>query len=360
MKFSIVKRKNIQFIGFDDTWMMISGVVFLSFIVPWLFLGLSIHNAVHCFQIGWPFAVFNTALFWAGDRQIMLYFRKRFSRYVDDKKRLFYGFGVIGLYTVLLSLLLTYTMSFAPADSGNPYEDASVFLSVASSLFVTMSVCAMYEAIFYLHRWKQSIAASEVLRKEHVTSQLEALKSQVNPHFLFNSLNTLSAIIPEDSERAVAFVQNLSHVYRCILDLKERKEVTLAEELECLERYAFLVKTRFGDNLSLDINIGAEDMKRYVVPLCLQMLTENAIKHNVVSTRYPLYIRYFIENNQLIVSNKIQRKAQEMGNTGTGLMNIRNRYRLTFGCEPLILETNSEFRVELPLIDITNYEGSHH
>ena len=355
-----MKKENLQYLGFDDTLLMLIGIPFLTFVVPWLFLGMSMQGAWACFAAAWPGSLVSTSLFWLGDRRIIILFRRKFTSVNDSRKRIAIGYSVIAVYTVLISLLLFWLLQFAPENSGNPYQDAPLLLSIASSLFVTSAVSAVYEATYYLHQWKQSIATTEKLKKEHVTSQLEALKNQVNPHFLFNSLNTLTAIIPEDPVKAVEFVQNLSHVYRCILDLRDQKEITVEEELQCLEKYAFLVQTRFGDNLQLDIQVGAKDLKRFVVPLCLQVLTENAIKHNVVSSKSPLVVHYFVENNRLVVSNAMQRKEQEMGNTGTGLRNIRNRYLLTFDCEPVVLQNEKEFRVELPLIDIDEYESTHH
>ena len=147
------------------------------------------------------------------------------------------------------------------------------------------------------------------------------------------------------------FVQQLSKVYRHILEVKDEKSISLKDELEVLHAYSFLLKTRFGNNLEVHINIPEEKMNRKIVPLSLQILMENAIKHNVVSSDKPLQIDVFTDNGSLVLSNNLQVKKQVSESTGIGLNNIRNRYKLLGDEEVKVTEDENSFTVSIPLIE---------
>jgi LytS/YehU family sensor histidine kinase len=163
-------------------------------------------------------------------------------------------------------------------------------------------------------------------------------------------LNTLCSIIPDHPNQAVEFVQELSKVYRHILDVKDETLIPLKDELEVLKAYAFLLKTRFGDNLEIDIQVSEESLQNSIVPLSLQLLMENAIKHNIVSQNKPLKIIVQVNNGNLIVSNNLQKKNQVHESTGIGLNNIRNRYKLMTNLPISISEIAGQFTVSIPLI----------
>jgi LytS/YehU family sensor histidine kinase len=232
----------------------------------------------------------------------------------------------------------------------NPYLDSSPGKKVGATVFATLTVLAIYEALFYFRQWKDSLQASERLKKEHTISQLEALRSQVNPHFLFNSLNTLASLIPEDPKRAVGFVQELSKVYRNVLEQKEQQVITLEEELNHLQSYLFLAGQRFGESLQITIEVAPENRRLFIVPLSLQILAENAIKHNIVSRNKPLIIEIHASPGHISVRNNLQSKSGKLEGTGTGLQNIRERFRLTFGKDIDVSQTDTSFMVTLPLV----------
>ena len=210
---------------------------------------------------------------------------------------------------------------------------------------------AIYESIYFMHELKDSVEEKEMLKRENLQAQLNALRSQVNPHFLFNNLNTLSSLIPENPGEAVNFVQQLSIVYRHILEVKEEKSILLKDELNVLNAYTFLLKTRFGNNLQVKVDIPAEKLQQQIVPLSLQILVENAIKHNIVSADKPLHIDVFAQNGNLVVSNNLQVKNQVNESTGIGLDNIRNRYKM-LGDKPVtVTESETNFTVSIPLIE---------
>lgn len=200
------------------------------------------------------------------------------------------------------------------------------------------------------------------LQKENLISQLEALKCQVDPHFLFNSFSTLASIIEENQTTAVWFVQELSRVYRYVLQTRSSSLVTLKEELEFIASYSFLMSKRFGKNLSIHVSVPDSFSSYLVMPFSLQLLVENAIKHNIISKKKPLTISIFVQEGYLVVSNKLQKKALSGPSTHIGLDNITNRYRLISNKNVRIDETDSEFRVQIPMIENKgkNHECSDH
>ena len=181
---------------------------------------------------------------------------------------------------------------------------------------------------------------------------MNALKTQVNPHFLFNNLNTLSAVIPDNPGQAIDFVQQLSKVYRHILEVRDEQSIFLRQELDVLRAYAFLLKTRFGSNLDITIHVEEENLQQKIAPLSLQILMENAIKHNIVSSARPLRIDVYADQGRVVVRNNLQKKQQLIESTGLGLDNIRNRYRLLGNRQVEVEEGPLNFTVFIPLIGV--------
>jgi LytS/YehU family sensor histidine kinase len=204
---------------------------------------------------------------------------------------------------------------------------------------------------FFLKNWRQAEINAAKLRSENISSQFEALKSQVNPHFLFNSLNVLTSLVYEDQNKAAQFIKKLSDVYRYVLEQKGKDLVDLSNELEFVRSYLFLQKIRFGNNLKVEFDL-ANEMKYKVAPLSIQMLIENAIKHNIVSKEDPLRIVISLNgDNQLEVSNNLQKKnVMEGDSQGIGLENIKQRYAYLTDIEVSVEQIDGRFVVKLPLI----------
>ena len=200
-----------------------------------------------------------------------------------------------------------------------------------------------------LYYEKRIAVENETLRAENLNSRYEALKNQLDPHFLFNSLNTLWSLIEDDADKAEDFIQQLSDVLRYTLQNKE--VVTLAEELDCVRSYCRMMKIRYGDNLAFDHGIDHDAYDyHYVLPLSIQGLIENAIKHNVISSKQPLTVHIHTdEDNHLIISNKIQPKIGKEEGTGIGLANLAERYRIKWNENVEIFNDGKIFSVTLPL-----------
>jgi sensor histidine kinase YesM len=214
--------------------------------------------------------------------------------------------------------------------------------------------------IIRLINQKQSVQLENVtLRSEAFQSQLESLKNQLSPHFLFNSLTALKTLISETPETAQIYVNNLSKALRYTLQSNEKQLVTLNEEMEFTESYLFLVKIRFGTNLTINIEINRKYSTYLLPPLTIQTLIENAVKHNEISNRKPLNVKIqTTENTSLAVCNNIQEKVTDEEGTGIGLTNLSKQFNLLLGRDITISKVNNEFRVEVPLIIPRENESS--
>jgi LytS/YehU family sensor histidine kinase len=196
----------------------------------------------------------------------------------------------------------------------------------------------------------KNIRKKEALAREKVQSQFDTLRNQINPHFLFNSFNTLNSIIQHDQQAAVAYVEKLSDYFRIVLEQREKDVITVREELSLVESYLFLQKRRFGDNLNVDIQLSSKTMNSLIPPMALQLLTENAIKHNVISRNKPLQISIYEKGGNIAVSNSVQLKPTKEPSTGIGLDNISHRYRLLFKKDITTESNTNTFKVSLPII----------
>jgi two-component system, LytTR family, sensor kinase len=343
-------------IGFDDRLVTVIMIPVASFIIPIIFFGMGFRHEPYFTWNVYLSTLIMTTVIWLGNRYIMIWARSRYPHFDDIRKRLLVQSMIMLIYTVasnnILGALLDFCglKDFHHSLQGRGITDI-ITASNGAALFSSLTVVAIYESIYFMNELRKSVEEKEMLKLESLYAQLEALKTQVNPHFLFNNLNTLVSIIPEDPDRAVAFVQQLARVYRHILEVKDEQSIPLKEELDVLRAYAFLLKTRFGDNIEINIDVPEEKMNRKIIPLSLQILMENAIKHNIVSGERPLRIDVFAQNGRLIVSNNLQKKNQLNESTGIGLENIRNRYRLLSDKHVVVTENSSDFTVSIPLIE---------
>jgi LytS/YehU family sensor histidine kinase len=206
--------------------------------------------------------------------------------------------------------------------------------------------------VYFMDKLKKTQVEAEQLKKITAEAQFEALRNQINPHFLFNCFNVLSSLVYKDADTSAKFIGQLSNVYRYLLYNQDKKVVTLKEELEFLESYLFLLKIRFGENLVVLNNITCDTDKYYVPPVVLQMLIENAIKHNVISKKSPLEIMLKSENSSLTVSNKLQEKEVKEESTYIGLKNIKSRYLFLSNKTVNIEKTDEWFNVKIPLLEL--------
>ncbi len=331
---------------------MIIGIPLISFIIPIVFMGCRFNRPPYFSWDKYWVTLGITATIWIGNRYIMVYSRTKYPAFNDVRKRIWFQSLMMFVFTVATNIALGRAFDSVFNSEPGTFTPADILIhSNSAAIFCTIMIIAIYESIYFMNELRKSVEEKEMLKRESLNAQLNALRTQVNPHFLFNNLNTLSSIIPENPNQAVEFVQQLAKVYRHILEVENERSIPLSDELEVLSAYAFLLHTRFGDNLDISIDVPKEKMGKRIVPLSLQILMENAIKHNIVSSDKPLKVHIYAENGNLVVSNNLQKKNQVNESTGIGLDNIRNRCKILGNGEVRVTESGTSFTVSIPLIE---------
>ena len=302
-----------------------------------------------CFTAGYTMSLylFNTLIF----SYLDTVFPERFI-----KKRIFLGF----LLSFLASLLVVFMMHFIETviydkhtfqyflDNEKP---GNYIFTVTITLFITLSLYAIH---FYKAYQENKVKEQKIIAGT-ASAKYESLKNQIDPHFLFNSLNVLSSLIEENPDNAQRFTTSLSKVYRYVLEQKDKDLVSVEEELSFAKTYMNLLKMRFENSLTYEINLdeiasslAITEFK--VVPLSLQLLLENTVKHNVVSEQKPLHIKIYIENNYLVIENNLQKKEVLQDRKGVGLQNIIDRYALISKKKMIVEKSEKTFKIKLPIL----------
>lgn len=351
----INRKKRIQYLGFNDFWLVVIGILVISFITDFLF-----SNSFARLPLGYALASWCTSLFfticdWFIIRSILILLRKKYPDFHDDTKR-----------TIIFLLAIVATVTFVDFFGGMLLEKVFSFLGMNVNhttklkillpiLLITTMTMAIYEAIYYYVRLKKSIREEEQAKQIMIQAQLDTLRNQAQPHFLFNSLNTLRDVIDHDpKENAKKFVDKLSDVYRFILESGNANLISLEEELKFVNAYIHIQSERFGNNLQVHWDISEEKAILMVVPMSVQLLIENAIKHNIVSKAKPLKVSIETKGDVLIVRNNIQPKSTQIPSTKIGLKNIEKRYQLISNKLPEIKKEEGQFVVSLPLLQLSD------
>jgi sensor histidine kinase YesM len=334
-----------------------ASIALISILLPSYIVGVAILEGREmssfetCYWIGYNISItFITALLiQIANVSYIHYLECKYPWRSRLKTRLFLEIIGVLIYTELIAIaveLLFYGVRFHY--HRNFLVD--IFKATVYALVLNIIFLSIYEAIYVFLQWKKALIEAEKLQKEHILFQYETLRSQVNPHFLFNSLNTLMAVVQKDPQQAVEFIKEFAKIYRNILDCKDKLVISLAEELALVRSFIYLQKIRFGNNLSIEYNISPEKLAFLVPPFSLQLLLENAIKHNIVSNKRPLHISIHDIGNYLIVSNNLQRRKDEGNSIGIGLKNLQTRYELISENTPEFLVTDNEYIAKIPLI----------
>jgi len=227
------------------------------------------------------------------------------------------------------------------------FQNSSFYLT---SLIITIIASVFFHAVYFYKELQKGKVTEQKIIAGTASAQFDALKNQLDPHFLFNSLNVLTSLIDENPDNAQQFTTSLSKVYRYVLEQKNKELVTVDEELQFAKIYISLLKMRFEDSIIFDIPEKASNPEAKVVPLSLQLLLENAVKHNIVNTSKPLLIRIYEREGNLIVENNLQSKEVLKKGSGVGLQNIQQRYSLLTKRKVTINKTTSAFIVQLPML----------
>ena len=257
---------------------------------------------------------------------------------------------VVGLLTVGLAVLDVYSFHLFPLFQ-TPFDWPTIRSILILGLIFDVCLCTVLNVFYTYSKWQENQTESEQLKRLAVQTQLDTLKSQVNPHFLFNCLNSLSSLISEDPFLAERFVDEMSKVYRYMLQANHRDMSTLEAEIRFVDSYAFLLQTRYGKGISIRIQVDGSLTGRYLPPLSLQTLVENALKHNSVSVEKPLQIDIrTTTDGTLTVQNTIQKRVVRVQTSQVGLSNLTTKYEMIGIDNVAVYDDGQHFTVRLPLL----------
>ena len=282
------------------------------------------------------------------------YLDSKFSWTEETRKRTIAA--IVG--TLVMNIALVYFcnyLNFIVIQGKNPEKFFNGEMNFINWFFINFAIMisAIGHARGFMAAWKNSTKKEVVEQKliaKSANAQFESLKNQLDPHFLFNSLNVLDSLIEENPVQAQRFTNSMSKIYRYVLEQKDKELVSVEEEIDFAKTYCELLKTRFEDAVTFDFNISEEDKKGFVVPLSLQLLLENSIKHNFATSSKPLNIKIFTEKGNLIIENNLQTRELPNTSTGVGLANIVSRYNLLTERNVFVEKSEAFFRVKLPIL----------
>jgi two-component system, LytTR family, sensor kinase len=294
-----------------------------------------------------------TLLIWEANRLATPYFTKYGAAQKDKIKALIVFLLVGALSTTIISVGTVLFVSkvlhnYSFKESLIPLKLNLIYAWLTNLLFHLVNAIT-----FYFKEYKTKWMEAEELKSVSALSELQLVKSQINPHFLFNNLNVLSTLVMQNNSDANKFIEEFCKVYRYILNNHEKELVEVSTEIDYIKPYIYLLQKRFVEGLDITINIPDKYKKFYIIPASLQMLIENAIKHNVVSKNKPLHIDVHVNgNNTIVVSNNLQLKLSLENSTKIGLQNIIKRYWLVSGKEVVVDKSLVAFTVTLPLLTL--------
>lgn len=303
------------------------------------------------FKLSFLFTIGIAFLIWEGNRYLLFTLRSYFDWFNKPVRKIVVIVLAISFYTIPISALMLVIWF-------KIFNNGIVNWNIISTTTLIIMICVLfithiYETVFLVREAESEKLKKEQLERARAEAELEALKNQIDPHFIFNSLNTLSHLIEKEPAKAKQFNDNLADVYRYILQNKARELVLLHEEILFLTDYFYLLKIRFEQAVQLQINIDPVLFDQYLIPpISLQILVENAIKHNEFSDAVPLVITIEMQNDELIIHNQVRKKFLRKASSRIGLNNLSERYKLTTSKEISVAESTSDFTVSLPVLKI--------
>lgn len=328
----------------------------ISFVTSMIFFfGFTDEKTLENFMINLVVCFMYSFVLGVGNGLINDFLNKRFPWSEATTKRAIISVVSILIANIILVYFCNY-MNFVVFQKGATTEE---FFSGKYGFmnWFTINIALLISAFLHAKGFMEELkktSKKEVVEQKLIAksanAQFESLKNQLDPHFLFNSLNVLSSLIDENPKQAQKFTASMSKIYRYVLEQKDKELVTVEDELEFAKTYCNLLKTRFEDSVDFVFDVKKEDYKRFVVPLSLQLLLENCIKHNFATSSKPLIIKIFSENDTLCIENNLQVREQIKESSGIGLANIVQRYSLLTKKNVFIEKSEDYFKVKLPVL----------
>lgn len=303
----------------------------------------------HSIIFDYIFSVVCTIVLWEANIQFDQWLNKRLPWLPQTAKRAFIQFGT----SILFSSVLIYLAMFFYGKQicgDTPEHDALMKEAIIICILIISIILVVETAIKFFSSWKSSLVEVEKYKLESAQAQLQNLKNQINPHFLFNNMSVLSSLVYQNQDKAVEFINQLSNVYRYLLDNRNNEIVPLEQELTFLNAYIYLLQIRFDTSITFNVKVEKDKLRLMIPPMTLQILVENCIKHNEISKANPLQVTLFSTNDRIVVRNNLQRRIDEEHSPKTGLQNIKQRFAYLTDKEIEILEDGKIFEVSIPLL----------
>ncbi len=340
------------------------GILFIGFLFP-IISNADLKENPSPYLANVFFSTFYAFISWNVACAIITFFRKHYGNYNQTNLRLKFeipsiiiSMFIINIWVAMLidnyifATIFNNTILKCDPSRLACLSSESLKIPILASI-LCLGILAIYESAYIYQQLQKSILEAQKFQTESIKSQFEVLKNQIDPHFLFNSLNTLASVIEENPQVAVHFAEKLSQVYRYILQNKDKELVRLDTELKFVESYIFLLKIRFEQNLIVNFEVKEEFYNTKIPPLSLQILVENAIKHNIISAGKPLTIEIFVNDlGFLAIKNNLQIKNSVQHSNKIGLENVIKRYQYFTQEAVQIIKNAQLFEVQLPLIKL--------
>ncbi len=326
--------------------MIVVGII-ISKLLDTIMVGVQqVHNQFFDFFI----SIAITILVWEGNLRIDTWLNQKFPWEKSPGKRILVHLpsGIIfSAFVIYLSMLAfnKYVCPMPPAT-----KDAFMLTAIILGVLVSIIILTIEIGAQFFGNWKRSLIEIEKYKAENLQAQLQNLKNQLNPHFLFNNLSVLSSLVYIDQDKAVDFINQLSKVYRYLLDNRDNELVALETELTFIQSYTYLIKIRFDKNIIFNIDVPKEKTHLMLPPLSLQMLIENVIKHNEISNESPLNVHIKTSGDMLEITNNLQLRTTTEPSSKTGLQNIKDRYKFFTEKNVEVISTDKLFTVKIPLL----------
>ncbi len=325
---------------------------FIALLAIYSFLNIIVLEGDRLFQAQLPkdyllYTIFFLCIaVWFANLTIEVYLLRRFRQI--HPLALQFGISIVAVIIIcLISVELTELILGYPFN----FTQQNLLLTTGFTFRINLFLNSINAIYFFSQKYKEKAVETEKLKTLTSTARYEMLNNQINPHFFFNNLNTLSTLIHSDTQKADHYLQKLSDIYRYILATKDSELVSLQKELKFLNDYIDLLSIRFMDSLSFHLDIDEASAEKYLPPAVLQLLVENVVKHNYFTKQEPITVQVKSDNRYVTISNKIQKKEAVEHSSGIGLQNISERYE--FLGENIKIDSNDGiFKVELPLIDL--------
>ena len=344
----------------NDRWLRLVGVPLISIVSNFIFFQPD-NDARHISRsMALGVSLIECVLVWEVARLGIILARRHYPQLNQTTPRILVQVAWFIVTMVVQRVTLVYLYDVTQF-WGYPMTERAYWVNTLIPLLFVVPLASIYEARYLYAQWWTTYYEAEQLKKEALQSQLDSLKAQINPHFLFNSLSTLSSLVSENPKQAERFIEELALVYRYVLQTNEQLLTTLRCELVFIQAYFHLLQMRFGRSVELDVRVDNRYHAFLIPPLTLQLLVENAVKHNTALPTKPLVIQiYIIQHTTLVVSNTLRQKQNVVPSNRTGLTNIMSKYRLLGQPEVIVTKTDDCFQVIVPLIQENRHDYSHH